>query len=251
MLSDRIAIVTGGASGIGRAIVHRFAREGAHVIAIDRDAAQLSETATASALIEAAAADVTDHGAIERIVGEAAARYGRIDILVNNAGFSYYVRHDASTLDQWRATQSVNAEAAYWLAKLVTPIMARRHYGRIVNVTSIQAYTPDVEVTAYAASKGALDAWTRALAVDLAPSGILVNAIAPGCIHTSMCVIDGEDMTQSADFQEWYVRRRKIPLGRPGTAEEIAGAAVFLAGDECTYVTGHTLVVDGGLSTTH
>ena len=251
MLSGRIAIVTGGASGIGRAIAHRFAREHAHVIAIDRDAVQLSETATASRLIEAAAADVTDHVAIERIVSQAAARHGRIDILVNNAGFSYYARHDLSTLEQWRATQSVNAEAAYWLAKVVTPIMARRHYGRIINITSIQAYTPDVDVTAYAASKGTLDAWTRALAVDLAPSGILVNAIAPGCIHTSMCFINGEDMTRSPDFQEWYVRRRKIPLARPGTAEEIAGAAVFLAGDECTYVTGHTLVVDGGLSTTH
>ncbi len=251
MLSHRVAIVTGAASGIGRAIAQRFAREGARVVAIDRDASGLAETAAASPFIEASSGDVTDHGAMERIVTEAVSRHGQLDILVNNAGFSYYARHDASTLQQWRETQSVNAEAAYWLAKLVTPIMARRRYGRIVNVTSIQAYTPDVEVTAYAASKGTLDAWTRALAVDLAPSGILVNAIAPGCIHTSMCVIDGKDMTQSDDFQEWYVRRRKIPLGRPGKADEIAGAAVFLAGDDCTYVTGHTLVVDGGLSTTH
>ena len=93
-------------------------------------------------------------------------------------------------------------------------------------------------------------AWTRALAVELAEHEILVNAVAPGCIHTPMCYINGIDMTEAADFQEWYVRRRKIPLGRPGQAQELASAVLFLSGDQCTYVTGHTLVVDGGLTVT-
>ena len=103
---------------------------------------------------------------------------------------------------------------------------------------------------AYAASKGAINAWSRALAVDLAEYGILVNVVAPGCTHTEMSIIDGVDETESEYFQKWYVGERKIPLARAGTAEEIANAILFLSGDQCTYITGHTLVVDGGLTVT-
>ena len=177
-------------------------------------------------------------------------RHGGIDILVNNAGFSYYERHAESSLEHWRQTQAVNIEAMYVLAKLVTPHMIERRYGRIVNVSSTQSIASEAIVGAYAASKGAINAWSRALAVDLAEYGILVNVVAPGCTRTEMSVIDGVDETESEYFQKVVRRERKIPLARAGTAEEIANAILFLSGDQCTYITGQTLVVDGGLTIT-
>jgi len=216
------------------------------VVGIDRQECP----AELAADIEHFVCDVTDHAGLERCVRETIARHGQIDVLVNNAGFSYYERHAASTLEHWRQTMAVNAEAGYVLAKLVVPHMIARRYGRIVNVCSTQAIASDATVGAYAASKGALGAWTRTLAVDLAEHGILVNAVAPGCIHTAMSILDGVDETTTPDFQEWYVRRRKIPLARPGRAEEVANAILFLAGDQCVYITGQTLVVDGGLAVT-
>lgn len=252
-LKDRVAIVTGAASGIGYAVARRFAAEGAHVLAIDLDReglSALSEEVKSVGTLTPFACDVTDHAGLEHAVRETADRHGRIDVLVNNAGFSYYKLHVDSTLDEWRRTLAVNVEAMYVLAKLVTPLMIAARYGRIVNVASTQAIAAEREISAYAASKGAVAAWTRALAVELAEHGILVNAIAPGCVHTAMCFINGVDMTLAPDFQEWYVRRRKIPLGRPGLADEIACAVLFLSGDQCGYVLGHTLVVDGGLTIT-
>jgi NAD(P)-dependent dehydrogenase (short-subunit alcohol dehydrogenase family) len=105
-------------------------------------------------------------------------------------------------------------------------------------------------VGAYVASKGAIMSYTRSLAVELAPSGVLVNAIAPGCIHTPMSIIDGVDETETDFFKQWYVGMRKIPLARAGEPEEIARAALFLASEDCSYMTGHTMVVDGGLTIT-
>lgn len=249
-LKDRVALVTGAASGIGRAVAARFAAEEAHVIALDRDSVGLNQLKAENPAITPRACDVTDHSALEQAVRQTLDRHGRIDVLVNNAGFSYYRLHVDSTIEEWRRTHAINVEAMYALARLVAPAMMREGYGRIVNVSSTQARSVEREVSAYAASKGAVEAWTRALAVELAEHGILVNAVAPGCIHTAMSIINGADSTQTPDFQEWYVRRRRIPLGRPGVADEVAAAIRFLAGDECTYITGHTLVVDGGLTIT-
>ena len=251
LLAGRVAIVTGAASGIGAAVARRFANEGARVLAVDLDGAGLDRLAAeVGDGISCCPCDITDHPALESAVAEGVARFGRIDVLVNNAGFSYYKLHIDSTLEEWRRTQAVNIEAMYVLAKLVTPHMIAARYGRIVNIASTQAIAAEREISAYAASKGAVAAWTRALAVELAEYDILVNAVAPGCIHTPMCFVNGVDMTLAPDFQEWYVRRRKIPLGRPGLAEELASAVLFLSGDQCTYVVGHTLVVDGGLTIT-
>jgi NAD(P)-dependent dehydrogenase (short-subunit alcohol dehydrogenase family) len=250
-LRERVALVTGAASGIGRAVTLRFAKEGATVMALDRDAEGLNSLRnTGYSTILPFAGDLTDHEFLRSSVDRILQLQGRIDILINNAGLSYYKLHIDSTLEEWRNTQAVNIEAMYVLAKLIAPAMISAHYGRIVNVASTQAIAAEREISAYAASKGAVAAWTRALAVELAEHGILVNAVAPGCIHTPMCFINGTDMTEAPDFQEWYVRRRKIPLGRPGKAEELAAAILFLSGDQCTYVTGHTLVADGGLTIT-
>jgi NAD(P)-dependent dehydrogenase (short-subunit alcohol dehydrogenase family) len=128
--------------------------------------------------------------------------------------------------------------------------MIHQGSGRIVNIASTQAMATEPHLAAYTSSKGGLLALTRAMAVELAPHGVLVNAVAPGCIHTPMSIINGVDETQTEEFQAWYVQRRKIPLGRPGEPEEVARAVLFLASDECQYITGQTLVVDGGLTVT-
>ncbi|HZZ43952.1 MAG TPA: SDR family oxidoreductase [Tepidisphaeraceae bacterium] len=245
-----VVLITGGASGIGRAAVRRFAAEGFAVVAIDRQRDLLQTVACECPGTEPFDCDVTDHAALGRCVDETIQRHGRIDALVNNAGFSYYERHTLSTLEHWRHTQSINVEAMYVLAKHVVPPMIKQNYGRIVNVSSTQAIAAEGTVGAYAASKGAIGAWSRSLAVDLAEYGILVNVVAPGCIHTPMSVIAGVDETQSALFKEWYIKNRKIPLARPGNPEEVANAIFFLAGDQCGYITGQTLIVDGGLTIT-
>jgi NAD(P)-dependent dehydrogenase (short-subunit alcohol dehydrogenase family) len=249
-LTNRVAIVTGATSGIGLATAKRFAREGATVYAVGRRAHRLEELQKEYDTVRPVPCDVTDHARLEENVREIIAEKGKIDVLVNNAGFSYYERHQESSLDHWRQTQTVNIEAMYVLAKLVVPHMIERRYGRIVNVSSVQAIAAEPIVGAYAASKGAINAWSRALAVDLAEYGILVNVVAPGCTRTEMSVIDGVDETTTDYFQQWYVKERKIPLARAGTADEIANAILFLSGEECTYITGHTLVVDGGLTVT-
>ena len=246
----RVAIVTGASSGIGQAAARRLARDGATVIAIARRKERLVQLHAEQPSIHPKDCDVTDHEALSRMVDDTVERFNRIDILVNNAGFSYYERIGDATLEHWRQTQAVNLEAMFVLAKLAIPHMIARQYGRIVNVSSVQAIAAEATVGAYAASKGAINAWSRSLAVDLAEHHILVNVVAPGCIHTEMSVIDGVDETTTAEFQEWYVKRRKIPLARPGTSEEVASAIAFLCGEECTYITGQTLVVDGGLTIT-
>jgi NAD(P)-dependent dehydrogenase (short-subunit alcohol dehydrogenase family) len=248
--ANRVAIVTGASSGIGQATARRLACEGAHVVAMARRADRLQELADEFPNISAAPCDVVDHAALATHVEQAVQQHGKIDILVNNAGFSYYQRLEECTLEAWRETQAVNMEAMFVLTKLVAPHMMTQQYGRIVNVSSTQSIAAEASVGAYAASKGAINAWSRALAVDLAPHGILVNVVAPGCTHTEMSIVDGVDETTAEGFQEWYVRQRKIPLARPGTSDEIASAIAFLCGDQCTYITGHTLVVDGGLTIT-
>ncbi len=249
-LQGRVTIVTGAGQGIGEAIARRFAEEGAAVIGIDRNVETLE--AVCAALPEAVACpiDVTDHQAMERCFSQTVERFGRIDVLVNNAATSYYVPVVETTLDQWRETLAVNLEAYFLAAQLAARRMIERGCGRIINVASTQAIACEPLVGAYAASKGGVLALTRSLGVELAPHDILVNAVVPGCIHTPMSVINGIDETQTELFKEWYVGRRKIPLGRPGEPHEVAGVVLFLASDDCQYMTGQMLVVDGGLTIT-
>ena len=225
----RIAIVTGASSGIGQATALRLARDGATVVAIARRADRLESLRESQPGIEPATCDVTDHAALATVVEATIASHGRIDVLVNNAGFSFYERLTETSFEHWQATFAVNIEAMFVLAKLVVPHMIPRSYGRIVNVSSTQAIAAEGIVGAYAASKGAINAWSRSLAVDLAEYGILVNVVAPGCTHTEMSIIDGVDETESELFREWYVNQRKIPLARPGTSDEIATPSLFSA----------------------
>ena len=249
-LKDRVAIVTGASSGIGQATARRFAKEGATVYALARRAERLDELHNEYDKIVPMPCDITDHSRLEECVKQIISESGKVDVLVNNAGFSYYERHQDSSLEHWQQTQAVNIEAMFVLAQLVVPHMIEQKYGRIVNISSTQSIAAESVVGAYAASKGAINAWSRSLAVDLAEYGILVNVVAPGCTLTEMTVIDGIDETTTDYFQQWYVKERKIPLARAGTSDELANAILFLSGEECTYITGHTLVVDGGLTIT-
>ena len=150
---------------------------------------------------------------------EVVAESGRIDALVNNAAICFYadILHDS--LEYWRQMQQVNLEAVYWGCKLVAPYMAEQKRGWIINISSIQALMTEGNAGSYCAAKGAILSFTRSLAVELAPYGVLANAIAPGCIHTPMSVVNGVDETTTSFFQEWYIGKRKIPLARPGEPE--------------------------------
>ena len=252
-LAGKVAMVTGAAQGIGAAIAGEFAKQGAVVYAVDR---RPSVKATCTQICEAGGKafssrlDITDHQAYSDLVSNIVRTQGHIDILVNNAAIAYYEELLNSSLEHWREIQAVNLEAQYIGCKLVAPHMMKAGWGRIVNIASTQAIATEATVGAYAASKGAIISFTKSLAVELAPFGINANAIAPGCIHTPMSIVNGVDETTTEYFQTWYVGKRKIPLARAGRPEEIARVALFLASDDASYVTGHTLVADGGLTIT-
>ncbi len=249
-LQGRIAIVTGAGQGIGEAITRRFAADGATVVAIDRNPETVRTVCADLPGSLPCPLDLTDHSALRGCIERVLSEHGRLDILVNNAAIADYCELKDLPLDRWRAVQAVNLEACFVLAQMACRPMIAAGYGRIINIASTQAIACEPTVGAYTAAKGGLLAMTRCLAVELAPHGVLVNAIAPGCIHTPMSFVNGLDETTTPDFQEWYVRRRKIPLGRPGKPQEIAGAAAFLAGEDCGYMTGQVMVVDGGLTIT-
>jgi NAD(P)-dependent dehydrogenase (short-subunit alcohol dehydrogenase family) len=173
-----------------------------------------------------------------------------VDILVNNAAISLHGTILEDTLREWRRTLQVNLEAVYMGSKLVAPYMVNQAFGRIVSISSIQSFVTDGGVGAYAAAKAGIVALTKSMAVELAPHNITVNAIAPGFVRTPMSMVDGVDETATEEFQNLYIRRRKIPMARAGLPEDMAGSAIFLASDYCRYMTGQLLVVDGGLTST-
>lgn len=254
-LEGRVALVTGAASGIGRGIAETFAQEGAIVALVDRD--EPGARAVESGLIrsggraQAFGADVTDYDRLRQIRDALVAEFGRLDILVNNAAIQVLADVFDSTLEDWRRQIAVDLEAVYVLSKLAAETMSRQNDGRILNISSIQAFMTTGSLGAYNAAKAGVVGLTHSLAFELAPYNILVNAIAPGFIRTNMSLRpDGTDETDSDSFRQYYIERRRIPLGRAGLPRDIAGTALFLASDDCRYLTGQLLVVDGGLSLT-
>lgn len=255
LLNDRVCLVTGAGQGLGRAVALEMAREGATVVLLERNgdtaAAVAAEIEAAGGAAHPHTLDVTDYDRYAAIVSEVTAKLGRIDVLVNNAAINPPTRTILTdTLEDWRRTIAINLEAVYMGSKLVAPQMVRQGGGRIIHVASIQGFASSGETGSYNAAKGGILGYTRSMAVELGPYNILVNSVAPGFMATPMSVVNGVDEAETPDFQEWYVRRRKIPLGRTGLPEDVAGTIVFLASDYCRYMTGQLLVVDGGLTST-
>lgn len=253
LLAGKVCIVTGAGQGLGRAIAVEMSREGAVLALIERNRDTLAETA---ALLGGAAfsehvLDVTDYTAYAAAVKAIQSRHGRIDVLVNNAAINPSTRSILDdTLEEWRRTIAINLEAVYMGSKLVAPVMVAQKSGRIIHISSIQGFASSGLCGSYNAAKGALIAYAKSMAVELAPHNILVNAVAPGFMVTPMSVVNGVDETTLPAFTDWYVDKRKIPLGRSGLPEDVSGTVVFLASDYCRYMTGQLLVVDGGLMST-
>jgi NAD(P)-dependent dehydrogenase (short-subunit alcohol dehydrogenase family) len=250
LLKGRVAIITGAGQGLGYAIAKEYAAEGATVALIERnqDALERAQDDIGNAL--AYELDVTDYETYGRAIADVAEKAGHIDILVNNAAIAFYGTILEDTLDSWRKQLSVNLEAVYMGTKMTVPYMVDQNFGRIISIASIQGFASSGECGPYNAAKGGIIAFTKSLAVELAPYNIAANAIAPGFMRTQMSIIDGVDETQTEEFRTWYVEKRHVPMARTGYPEDVSGTAVFLASDYCRYMTGQLLVVDGGLTST-
>ena len=244
-LAGKSAVVIGGTTGIGRAIAVGFAEAGADVAATSR---RSEEVENAAREIERAgrrtlrvASDVTDRGSLEKLLQASIKAFGKVDILVNSAGRT----KRGPTLDfpeaEWNSIIETNLTGAFRACQVFGRHMLERGFGRIINIASLATFVALYETTAYNASKAALGALTKSLAVEWGPRGVTVNAIAPGVIRTSLNTRLIDDTPRGNEF---LVR---TPLKRFGKVEELAGAAIFLASDAASYVNGEVLCVDGGL----
>ena len=243
-LEGKVAVVTGGTSGIGRALSIGLAEAGADVVATARRPQQVDETATA---IEALgrqtlriASDVCDRPSLEKLLAATLDRFGKVDILVNCAG----IIKRAPTLDvpeeEWSGILNTNLTGTLRACQIFGKHMLERGYGRIINISSLNSFVALCEVAAYAASKAGVASLTRSLAVEWSKKGITVNAIAPGVFRTDL---NAALLDSSPRGHELLMR---TPMGRFGKTEELVGAAVYLASDSSSFVTGQTIVVDGG-----
>lgn len=241
-LQDRVALVTGAGRGIGKAIALRFAREGADVAVFDVD--ESTAEATANEIVALGrravvhAVDVGDGEQVQVAVARTAADLGRLDICVNNAGFAHAQPFLEMSRENWDRHLKVHLYGTFFCAQAAAREMAKRRFGRIVNIASIAGFMGPIELAAYGAAKAGVMGMTRAAALELADHGITVNCIAPGPIETELLrVWPPEALRERAQHQ---------PVARLGAVEEVAHAALFLADEESGYINGTTLVIDGG-----
>lgn len=242
-LKERVAIVTGAASGIGAASAKLFAAEGAFVLAVDLPDHNLAEAHAGNRNIVTLEKSVADSDAAETIVSEAIRRYGRLDILMNNAGIGTNALAEAMTEAEWDRTLSVNLTAQFRLCQRAIPHLKEAPAGRIINVASVMAEGTDYGLAAYCASKAGVAGLTRTLALELGKFAITANYLEPGAIATGMTKPLWDTRPDVAEI--WT---KKAALRRLGQPIDLARAALFLASDDGGFVTGHGLVVDGGLT---
>ena len=237
-----MALVTGASRGIGRGIARRLGEQGAIVVAAARgnhadDTAR--ELSAAGHRAEGVTLDVTDQAAIEKLPAEIITRHGRLDIVVSNAGIARDQLVMRMKREDWDAVLATNLTATFVLAQAAIRPMIKQRGGRIIAVSSVVGQMGNAGQTNYAASKAGLIGFAKALAREVASRGITVNVIAPGLIDT--------DMTRAINEKTQVDWASQIPLGRLGTADDVAAAACFLASDEAAYITGHVLAVNGGM----
>ena len=249
-LANKVCVITGAGSGIGRASALLFAREAGCVVVADVDKAGADETVRQIKSEGGAASsfivDVTDAAAAKRLAENAAATYGRIDVLFNNAGISGVGSLHETSEELWDRVMAVNVRGVFLISKFVVPHMLERRAGSIINMSSTIADIGLAQRASYAASKGAILALTRAMQVDYAPFGIRVNALSPGTIHTPFVEKYLRESYPNREDGLKAIRKRQLTeeLGKP---EDVASAALFLASDESSFVMGTGLFVDGGV----
>ena len=244
---SQVALITGGANGIGRAVAHRMAAGGMSVVIADFDGAAAesvkSEIAESGGKAEALSVDVTRANEIKALVTDVGKRYGQIDVLANIAGGSFYTKRiEEFTWAEWKEVIDVNLKGTFLMCREVAPIMQRQKRGRILNTASNYGLTGAALRTPYAAAKAGIIVFSKSLAQELAPYGILVNTVAPGPTDTPRVM--GKESPE-ARRQRWS----NIPLGRTGRPEDIAEAFYFLTTPESAWITGQTFHVNGGLVT--
>ena len=242
-LKDKTAIITGGGTGIGLATAHAFYQEGAKIILFGRRKEKLEkavEKLGGSAII--VQGDMTNNNDLDQLINETLHNFKKIDILVNNAGlFNGSPLHEISD-SQWDEIMDINIRSVFQLTRRVLPVMLSQKYGSIIHISSILGLIAVPQVAAYNVSKGALNQFSRSIAVEYGSSGIRSNSICPGLIATDMTA----DLMMDADLMaEWS---KEYPIGRFGAPEDVANACLYLASDESSFVTGITLPVDGGFT---
>lgn len=250
----QVVVVTGGARGLGEAFARRFASEGADIVLIDlqRDACEhttqeLQQMYGVQA--QALCVSVSDHDAMIRTVQQLKEQWGHIDIWVNNAGIYRGTPTEEVSMAEWQLMLDVNYTGVFVCTKAVSPVMKAQQRGRIINISSIAGRTGFRNSISYCSNKAAVIGLTRAVAIDLAPYNVTVNAVCPGTIMTDMQLKVDADICLNEGWPVGTHLQHKIaqiPMGRMGTIEEVAGVVAFLASNDASYVTGQTIEVDGG-----